>query len=156
MRRRPLFAGFRAGRAGKTRGRTVVQARPLGAGLGSVGFTLISCRIPARTQNGQPSLQNGFRAAIFDAISSFRDKWKLLQKRFDILTNQSLRLALAKRRHERQFLNRGEGAQVSGLGPRPKLADWDRGCTPHVGNRFLNKNAKFQPSATGSRGRISG
>ena len=40
---------------------------------------------------------------IFEAIPSFRDKWKLLQKHYQSLTNQSLRLALARTRHERRF-----------------------------------------------------
>ena len=40
---------------------------------------------------------------IFDAISWFRGKWKLLQKRFEILTNRSPRLALARTGHERGF-----------------------------------------------------
>ena len=40
---------------------------------------------------------------ILDAISSFRDKWKLRQKHFEFLTNQSPRLALARTRHEREF-----------------------------------------------------
>ena len=36
---------------------------------------------------------------IFEAIPSFRDKWKLLQKQFEILTSQSLRLGPAKDVH---------------------------------------------------------
>ena len=40
---------------------------------------------------------------IFEAIPSFRDKWKLLQKRFEFLTDQSPRLAPARTRHEREF-----------------------------------------------------
>ena len=40
---------------------------------------------------------------IFEAIPSFRDKWELLQKQCEILTRQSLRLALARTRHERQL-----------------------------------------------------
>jgi hypothetical protein len=40
---------------------------------------------------------------ILDAIPSFRDKWKLRQKHFEFLTNQSPRLAFARTRHEREF-----------------------------------------------------
>ena len=64
----------------------------------------ISCGSATETQNRQPSPQNGSRAVIFGAISPFRDKWKLLQKHFEFLTNQSLRMALAKTGHERGFL----------------------------------------------------
>ena len=40
---------------------------------------------------------------IFGAIPSFRKRSKLLQKQYGILTRQTLRLALAKTRHERGF-----------------------------------------------------
>ena len=46
----------------------------------------------------------------------------------EILTDQSFRLALGWTRHEREFPCPAPGpAQVSGLGQRPKLADWGSG-----------------------------
>ena len=56
--------------------------------------------------------------------------------------------------------NGGRGSagirQLGSGSPRPRNGRRELRLHPHVGNRFLDKNAKFQPSATRSRGRISG
>ena len=86
---------------------SATRSAPPGAQLGDAHWapspSSVSCRISPKTRNGQPSLQNWFRAMIFEAISSFRDKRKLLPKRFEVRTNQSLRLASAKNGQERAF-----------------------------------------------------
>ena len=82
----------------------------------------ISCGSATETQNRQPSPQNGSRAVIFGAISPFRDKWKLLQKHFEFLTNQSLRMALARTRHEREFLRGREKTPERATSPPRTLS----------------------------------
>ena len=68
---------------------------------------------------------------IFEAIPWFWDKRELLQKRFGFLTGQSLRLALARTRHEREFPRGRQGRSgktAESFDYRPKLSTYRYFC----------------------------
>ena len=99
---------------------------------------------------------------IFEAILSFRDKWKLLQKHFEFLTRQSLRLALARTRHERRFFRiprRGPQETEFGLAwggfvdflVIPKDSDGD---SWGLSQNFKTSNGSLKTIPTSIRGRL--